>query len=356
MEQQQQQELSLQRVPAELQKRVANFLHYRDAFRLSQVNRQIQESLGMSKIRLPFSSKCTNFKWVGPVRNGDIPRRSISLPLVMQNRVHTIILRGTYHDQGWGDTKGKLYVVASADKARRHRLVAESLSAKHRESPLELEFNTVDDDVTYTLWYKVGSGGSHSLSLNNLALELIMFDEPGFYISKNFHALDSRQALSLQTSFHFHFLLLQKVARVLLDQIEDGDNPDINMTSFMESTGIDMNPKSLLALEQITSSMMEASSANRDAEEGERVAPLQMEEEDVEIRRQCFPWAREEDVPQNNDEQPPRRAVPPGMMDMELEPPPPQGEMLDADVGLFVGMERDMEDMEAMIRRAMQDD
>jgi len=324
------QTLSLEKVPAELQKRVANFLKYRDAFRLSQVNKQIRESLGMSTIRLP-SAIPTKGIWAGSVRDGDIPRRSRELPFLMKNRVHTVLLRGSYQDQGWGNQKGRFYIVASSGASFGHRTVATSPVANHGETALRLEFNTVDDDATYTLWYKVGEGGGHTLALADLTMQLIIFDEPGLCISKNFHALNTRKALGVSLSYHY--ILLRSSARTLLAQMERGENPDINMASFMESTGIDVTKRSLLALNQIASSMLNLGNYSEIGE------PESETEQDIEIRRQCFPWSP---TPSTTPQTPPRE------MDAMMALEPADHEILEVDM-----MDEDVEDM---IRRVMRED
>jgi len=324
------QTLSFERIPAELQKRIANFLKYRDAFRLSQVNKQIKESLGMSTIRLP-SAIPTKGIWAGSVRDGDIPRRCRKLPFLMKNRVHTVLLRGMYQDQGWGNQKGRFYIVASG-AGFGHRVVATSPLANHGETALKLEFNTVDDDATYTLWYKVGGGGGHTLTLANLTMQLIIFDEPGLCISKNFHALNSRKALGVSLSYHY--ILLRSSARALLAQMEREENPDINMASFMESTGIDVTKRSLLALDQIASSMLNLGNYSEID-----VEPSEESGTDIEIRRQCFPWSPA--APSGNPPSPQREVD--AIMALE-----PDHEILEVDI-----MDEDVEDM---IRRAMRED
>jgi hypothetical protein len=288
----------IEQVPVELQKRIAGFLTHYDAYQFSESTTQIHESLGMSTIVLP-DPLITEMSWTGAVVGGDTPRRYLTIPLMVKNRIHTVMLQGRFKDQGWGNQKGCLYIVATSSSGS--RIVVETPLASHTNSRFSLKFSIADDE-TYSLWYKVGAGGGHALSVYNLRLQIIIFDGRGRHLEKNFSAMVQRGALrGFETDFHFH--MLQTISRTLLLQLERGDSPDINMSTFFESSGIEVSKQSLLALDQIATSLMELGNlaVNEDGEETK---------EEVRVRQQLFAAAVVQNVPaeNNNDNDNNRRA------------------------------------------------
>jgi hypothetical protein len=179
-----------------------------------------------------------------------------------------------WKDQGWGNAKGRLYVIGSTSD--RHRIAAASLLAGHIETSLRLQFIPQDGEE-YSLWYKAGSGGGHSLEVSRARLEFILLD--GLDFAKTYNALAERGALKVDLDFHFQ--LLQKVAQALLEQIQRQETPDINMTSFLESTGIPVRKETLLALEHVTASLLELGNYT--------ISDAMAEDRQAQIRAACFP-------------------------------------------------------------------
>jgi hypothetical protein len=293
----------MEQVPVDLLKRVASFLAVGDLISLSFSNPQIRSSLSISKILLP-TALITEQCWA---RLTPHARRYQSIPVPLRNRVHSVMLKGRFLDQRMSrrpNGDGQLYVVASS-KSRGHRLVAESPVATDLETDFELQFNYTEDE-TYNLWYKVGVG--HHLTVFGLKTSIVIFDNPaGQHLSKIYSAMEKKGALRGHEE-SFHFRILQGTARALLAQIERGEQPDINLTSFFESTGIAVNEESLVALDQIASSMMEMSDFSTVSKEAGEVET----EEEIKIRQQLFPLVTVENRAQinNDDEGEQRRADP----------------------------------------------
>ena len=119
--------------------------------------------------------------------------------------IHSAVLRFRWRDQGWGNRKGGLYIVASttqqqnnaaaaADAAplapfRGGRVVCETADmAPHAITHGELTFVPRESE-NYTLWYRCGAGGGHQLHLEDCTLRLFIFDDAERHWARNYQRL-----------------------------------------------------------------------------------------------------------------------------------------------------------------------
>lgn len=113
-----------------------------------------------------------------------------TLPIdVLSAKVHTVIFHGEWRDQGWGNRKGMVAIVAKGEGHRAPNdykspgpgVVAHLATAPHRWEPFRLEFRpdpshhskNVDGGEEYDVWIRNGGGGGHSLSLRNLKMAIV---------------------------------------------------------------------------------------------------------------------------------------------------------------------------------------
>lgn len=104
--------------------------------------------------------------------------------------IHTVSISGEWMDQGWGNRKGMLSVVANNGRAPSDHeapcsdVVAYISPAPHRNERFQLSFNPdeshhIDEDdlEEYTLWTRVGGGGGHTLSVRDLSLRIFIYKD-----------------------------------------------------------------------------------------------------------------------------------------------------------------------------------
>jgi hypothetical protein len=108
---------------------------------------------------------------------------------VVSSISHTAFVSLRWRDQGWGNQKGMISVVDEGSSGRLPQydnttsawtgphapndyktagawVVSANFPAPHRDSPLKVSFPVVDTSV-YSLWYRVGGGGGHSLTVSD---------------------------------------------------------------------------------------------------------------------------------------------------------------------------------------------
>jgi hypothetical protein len=188
-------------LPLELRSRMVSFLSSNDAVRFSQnfPGHGVQVC-GLRPIRCLFRHAI----WHGDEETGDLPVRSSYRIPVMAGFTHSVNLSLWWKDQGWGNRKGHIYIVASpkerfisseqqreassvtattttAPPADDHfqggRLVWQTTElAPHEWEQIELSFSPHDSEV-YHIWYSAGSGGGHELYLRDGRLSTFIFDD-----------------------------------------------------------------------------------------------------------------------------------------------------------------------------------
>ena len=155
-------------LPKEIVYNVADFLDLRDASRYARCCRKIHGQLHWNTNNPP-----TELLIAGGIEfkgeYADQPRPGPEIP-VDSSTVHTVILETVWKDQGWGNYKGRLYIVAydsnsdieDRNQFSRGRAVLTSPLADHKEGSLRMQFRPCMGK-TYRIWMYVGGGGGHRL-------------------------------------------------------------------------------------------------------------------------------------------------------------------------------------------------
>jgi hypothetical protein len=244
--------MSCSSLPIELQKNIVSFLDYQDAFRFSQCSKLIHHNLSLStfSLSLPLILGAT---WSGNHDDGDTPRKARRIPVPLRHRVHSVILRAKWEDQGYGNQKGQLYVMAQRDDCP-YRVVCESPIALHHETDFQTSFNPIDSEK-YFLFRKAGGGGGHLLTVKNMTVQVIMFDLAGQQIARNCDALQRQGALQDEKPFHFH--VLKASAQALRRQVEIGVALDAYLAQMFQANGISLDLRSLEAMVEICDAFLE---------------------------------------------------------------------------------------------------
>ena len=159
-----------EQTPAEVHNMIARFLDQRDALHYSE-STDPTHGFVMSNI-VHRDPRITEKTWV--CHWECIPRRFFDISFYNHNRIHSVKIQGRFVDQGWGNRKGCLFVVATSTSGS--RTVVETPLAGHEMSQFSLEFRIVEDE-SYSLWYNVGGGGGHRLLVSDLRLEISIFGQ-----------------------------------------------------------------------------------------------------------------------------------------------------------------------------------
>ena len=267
-------------LPCEIKQRLASFLPPSDALNLALVCKNLHSSLALATLTsLPFSPRRRWTQWHR--LEGDQCNESVRIP-ILHRRTHSIRVTLSWNDQGHGEQKGRLWVIGRPEKAERDcnkpfdggRVVYESPPAPHDQSRLEIEFAPQEEEM-YHIWYKVGSGGIHVLTIHEASVKSLIFDDTSHYFATNFKRLLACGVLSRldqETSFSssssslsssssqssvpnfFTKLLLAscKALRLQLAAASQGPFvPDPIMLCFFEEHKIAVTEKSLHAVEEI---------------------------------------------------------------------------------------------------------
>jgi hypothetical protein len=199
-------------LPSELQRRIVYFLNSADAINFTKSN-IVLGKVNVSKLHsIPLQS----LHMVGLRDNGDIPQpyEPRIKPTCKISNVHSMSVRAQWKDQGWGNMKGMMYIVATpktttgklgdmttvADSTQDQttsnnapfdggRVIAmTTASAPHDWEQVELTFSPIDGEV-YNLWYSIGGGGGHELFLKDVEVQTYIFDDHQFTYQKTFEGL-----------------------------------------------------------------------------------------------------------------------------------------------------------------------
>lgn len=104
-----------------------------------------------------------------------------TLPTV--SNAHSILIKGNWNDQGWGNRKGMISVVAKDGKAPddyeswSDLVVCGKEPAPHSFESLSLSFYPVDDMQPYKIWLRIGGGGGHYLRVRNFSVRVLQYHE-----------------------------------------------------------------------------------------------------------------------------------------------------------------------------------
>ena len=107
--------------------------------------------------------------------------RLLTVPLGgARTRVHTVGITLFWRDQGWGNRKGKVWVLRERDRAPNdHGISSEDVRcmkgpAPHAVAHEYMAFRPRAGEE-YDIWYSVGGGGGHRLYIYNLGLHRLRY-------------------------------------------------------------------------------------------------------------------------------------------------------------------------------------
>jgi len=191
-------------LPLELRCRAVSFLSPTDALQFSDSF----STLGVTISELePEQRVFRRARWSGDRVNGDDPvKSSYRIPVLQSGPIHSAVLNFRWRDQGWGNSKGQLYIVASELQQdeeltdnnnnnnnnnlpfRGGRVVCTTELAPHVLGPNTLTFVPRESE-TYALWYKCGAGGGHQMHVEDLTLTCFVFDDAQRHWASNYQRL-----------------------------------------------------------------------------------------------------------------------------------------------------------------------
>jgi hypothetical protein len=261
----------LSRLPTELKCRAVSYLSPTDACAFTEhFSTPIGVHVTTLAPALPFVAQ---IEYPGLYANGDTPV-IVETPLPVWNsghvKLHSVTLDLSWKDQGWGNHKGELFLVAHADGAepdpsarfRGGRLVwATDHAAPHQLEALRVTFCPREDE-TYCIWYKAGGGGGHTLLIQNLAVSMTIFDDEEWNWKRMFHRMTDLNVVSVEVSAVargedpapeciFLRKMLYTCCRCLRRQIPAHETPDPDMVDFLTANGIPMADGALRAIQEI---------------------------------------------------------------------------------------------------------
>ena len=97
-----------------------------------------------------------------------------------RTRVHTVGITLFWRDQGWGNRKGKVWVLRERDRAPNdHGISSEDVRCMKGPAPHTVAHESMAfrprAGEEYDIWYSVGGGGGHRLYIHNLGLHRLRY-------------------------------------------------------------------------------------------------------------------------------------------------------------------------------------
>lgn len=174
---------------------IAGYLTYLDVINLSCTCNQVRSQLSLNVT----SPRPLLSVFLVDVRSDDV-HHGFKLPVIVQVPVHSMLISMTWSDQGWGNRKGRIFLVAEktnetygslgrhtdganpciaynrSEQFSGRRVVFSSGLAPHGEEKLKITFQPRERE-TYHLFYVTGGGGGHSLDLKDVKMQTLLFGD-----------------------------------------------------------------------------------------------------------------------------------------------------------------------------------
>jgi hypothetical protein len=250
-------------LPHDLLSHAVSFLDYSDALKLSLVNSWFRTTLSLSALHAPEPLLRESSWYGGSGETGNTPRRSAWIPILFPNRTHSVVLTCQWNDQGFGNRKGAFFVVAvpanddlemdNVSSIENGHIVYESPLAPHEQAPLRMSFN-YSPSKSYYLWYRVGGGGGHRLTIRNLTVHAVIYDHSDRLLLSNYDALKSHNGLAIKSAFYLN--LLHATAQSVVAQLENGQNADTHLATLFDSSGIRVTVASMKAMAELAMALI----------------------------------------------------------------------------------------------------
>jgi exonuclease VII small subunit len=262
-------------LPSDLKTRVASYLGYKDAVRLSSACRAFHADIRLSRLSPPYELIYSQ-DFFGDPTTGDVPCRGECIP-IFSSRPHSIRITCRWKDLGYGSRKGRLYIVAetanSNGKAEESnddtsdkeafqdgRVVCESPLVSHEYTGLEFTFVPRKNEI-YHMWHRCGCG--NILMVEHVVMHTLVFDDQQKSTQIMYSTLSRLNMLGCvedsggadmvvgerNQDLVFCTKLLMSVIEMFLDQPNEAQTVSFSiLKSFLESNGFQVDRRSLLAV------------------------------------------------------------------------------------------------------------
>lgn len=255
-------------LPNEIMENIADFLPPLGALQLTRTSKKLYSQFSLATTsRSKFLSEFSRDDCDDDMHYG------FEIPTILQVSVHTLLVTMKWWDQGWGNRKGRLLLVAenknqSYDRSGKKngpdfgRVVYESRIAKHARRRLNITFKPKNNE-SYHIWYVVGGGGGHELNLYNMKIQALVFDESKSAI-KAFNFLAKSNGLlpwdeKLPSPVQLGQLRRDSLTSAVLVStsylLEEGEPVLPTLASYFDSYGISESDLSLKFVESIKSAL-----------------------------------------------------------------------------------------------------
>jgi hypothetical protein len=163
-----------------LAKKITTMLDEKDVMRFAAVSRDCR----VVHLQPPMEDIVRGLNVDGPYRT-DYPSLWQTLPRI--SNAHTVVVKCRWMDQGWGNRKGMLSMVANGGRAPNEYkpwsedVVAGAEPAPHEMEPMTLSFRPGDETdprQPYSIWRRIGGGGGHRLRVRDLCVRVIAYRQP----------------------------------------------------------------------------------------------------------------------------------------------------------------------------------
>ena len=247
-------------LPPDVKRKVGRCLESKDALSLRRVNKGMKLDMALTTL-LPPLQLLAHGHWTDrtctPICGPEIPL------LFGPGRFHSVTLKCTWRDQGWGNRKSQLFVVGRNRRnaslpiiprpqwnIQNGHVLYSSPIAEHREQQLTITFYPRDDVDTYHLWYKVGGGGGHELFVNNLKVYTIINEDNENYKLKIYKALEDKEVFSRNIQNYRNATGEVFSAWLLLSLTEIPVEGDPEITLFLSLFGLQGNSNNMNAIRE----------------------------------------------------------------------------------------------------------
>ena len=259
-------------LPLELKRRIASFLSPLDTVALSSTCRSLRQTLYLRDLP-SIGLRSAAFTPGNNDEDGELIQKGFRIPVLFPQHLHSISLSFRWRDQGWGNRKGRIWIVAERSVLPEEdedpgdestiedeeeglndattsvatvfdlpgRVVYASDVAEHALSRVDVVWGPSDHNESYHVYYKVGGGGGHLLFLEQIQVHPFIWDDEGC-LSRNYRILHELRALGRPG---FLMELLQQVAGTMRQQAIP------SLLEFLRSYGFETSEPSLVALEEI---------------------------------------------------------------------------------------------------------
>mmetsp|Transcript_5240 Transcript_5240/g.9631 ORF Transcript_5240/g.9631 Transcript_5240/m.9631 type:complete len:309 (-) Transcript_5240:94-1020(-) len=263
----------MDQLPEDILRKVVGYLASSGALGLACTSKSIRSQLSLATTN---PRRILN-KFYHHDCNDDIHRGfQIPVPSQQMVSVHSTRLSINWRDQGWGNRKSQVFVIATKkdqtpyesagsvqiwnDERKEFgggRVVYRSEIAPHSMGRLTITFMTKQEE-SYHLWYVVGGGGGHAISLEDVKVQSLLFGDSSqtfakahnFLVeSKIFGAWDQSRSTSNSPNPHLLTTICETVS-YLLKQSQNVPPPII---SFFGDYGMSEMDLSVSLMDSIKS-------------------------------------------------------------------------------------------------------